>query len=403
MARFFQHKLALCLLLAVAGAVCAPAAQAQDAPPATIFPHSESSRFWVSGQVNFISQWHPAFPARYSGRNSLSPGGQNAVSRVLTLNTGVRVSRSAELLCDVQETGGHGLGEALGIAGFTNLDVVRNPTLSKAPYVARLMWHQVIALGSEKTAAERTPLSLFRELPVRRLEVRFGKFGLADFFDLNSYGTDSNFQFMNWAVDNNGAYDYAADTRGYTFGAMLEYHERRWAVRFAEGLMPKVANGIHLDANLGRAHAENIEFEVHGALLPRRQGVLRLLSYVNHGNMGSYREAVNNFRAGLTSVPDITAHPRRTEIKYGFGVNFEQPLSTGPGSSGAGAGAKAATNPTPTPRWTRRPLPGWGETASAGGGVWTAQGSPSHPMGFRGTTSSTWPWEETGSSWETAG
>ena len=327
MARFFQHKLALCLLLAVAGAVCAPAAQAQDAPPATIFPHSESSRFWVSGQVNFISQWHPAFPARYSGRNSLSPGGQNAVSRVLTLNTGVRVSRSAELLCDVQETGGHGLGEALGIAGFTNLDVVRNPTLSKAPYVARLMWHQVIALGSEKTAAERTPLSLFRELPVRRLEVRFGKFGLADFFDLNSYGTDSNFQFMNWAVDNNGAYDYAADTRGYTFGAMLEYHERRWAVRFAEGLMPKVANGIHLDANLGRAHAENIEFEVHGALLPRRQGVLRLLSYVNHGNMGSYREAVNNFRAGLTSVPDITAHPRRTEIKYGFGVNFEQPLN----------------------------------------------------------------------------
>ncbi|MBZ5701686.1 MAG: carbohydrate porin [Acidobacteriia bacterium] len=348
MKRFLHHWLALCLLSAVAAGVCASAAQAQepaavssaqtedaasagnapaDEPSATIFPHSETSRWWISGQANLISQWHPAFPAPYSGLNSLSPQAQNATSRVLTLYTGIQLSRTAELLCAVQETGGHGLGEALGLAGFTNLDVVRNPTLSKAPYVARLMWHQVFALSHEKLAAERTPLSLFRELPVRRLELRFGKFGLADFFDLNSYGTDSNFQFMNWTVDNNGAYDYAADTRGYTFGAMLEYHDRRWAVRFAEGLMPKVANGIHLDADLARARSENVEFELHGSLLPRRRGVLRLLSYVNHANMGSYREAVDNFLAGRTPVPDITAHPLRTTVKYGFGVNFEQPLN----------------------------------------------------------------------------
>ena len=129
---------------------------------------------------------------------------------------------------------GHGLSEALGVAGFFNLDVVRNPLLSKAPYVARLMWHQVIALSGKKVVAERGPYSLFRELPERRLEVRFGKFSLVDFFDLNSYGTDSSLQFMNWAVDNNGAYDYAADTRGYTFGALLEYYDRNWALRFAE-------------------------------------------------------------------------------------------------------------------------------------------------------------------------
>lgn len=334
---FSNHWLALCLFTAFAGGVCAHAAQAQNpgstgnAPdadsPATIIPHSETSRLWISGQMNFISQWHPAFPAPHSGLNSLSPEAQNANSRLLTLYTGIRFSRTTELLCDVQESGGHGLGEALGLAGFTNLDVVRNPTLSKAPYVARLMWHQVIALSHEMVSAERTPMSLFRELPVRRLEMRFGKFSLVDFFDLNSYGTDSNFQFMNWTVDNNGAYDYAADTRGYTFAAMLEYHERRWAVRFAEGLMPKEANGIHLDADLGRARAENVEFEMHGSLLPRGQGVLRLLSYVNHANMGSYREAVNNFLAGHTPVPDITAHPLRTTVKYGFGVNFEQSLN----------------------------------------------------------------------------
>jgi high affinity Mn2+ porin len=297
-------------------------------PLPTMVPHPETNRLWISGQVNFISQYHPDFHSPFSGPNSFSAQAQDATSRVLTLFTGLRLTSSTELLCDVQETGGHGLGEALGIAGFTNLDVVRNPALSKAPYIARLMWHQIIPLGHQKVLAAANPFSLFRELPERRLEVRFGKFSMADFFDLNTYGTDTNFQFMNWSVDNNGAYDYAADTRGYTFAAMLEYHQPHLVVRFAEGLMPKVANGINLDAELSRARAENIEFELHGIVVRHQEGILRLLTFVNHANMGSYREAIDNFLNHVTPKPDITAHPLQTTIKYGFGINFEQPLNS---------------------------------------------------------------------------
>jgi len=166
----------------------------------TMFPHPEWNRIWLSGQANFISQYHPAFHSPYQGKNSLSPQAQDATSRVLTLFTGLRLTDSTEFLCDVQETGGNGLGQALGVAGFFNLDVVRNPSLSKAPYVARLMWHQVIPLGSRRITAERSPFSVFSELPERRLELRFGKMSMADFFDLNTYGTDSNFQFMNWEL-----------------------------------------------------------------------------------------------------------------------------------------------------------------------------------------------------------
>ncbi len=306
---------------------------AEDPVP-TMLPHPESDRWWLSGQANVTSQWHPSFHSPYQGTNSLPPEAQDATSRVLTLFTGLRLTVTTELLCDVQETGGHGIGEALGLAGATNLDVVRNPQLSKAPYIARLIWHQIIPLTKEKAASTRTPYSLFRTLPLRRIEVRFGKFSLADFFDLNTYGTDSNFQFMNWTVDNNGAYDYAADTRGFTFGALVEYHDGRWAVRFAEGLMPKVANGIHLDADFGRAHAENVEVEFHSNFVRGSEGIVRLLTYVNHANMGSYREAVNNYLAGLTTHPEITAHPLQTTIKYGFGVNFEQPLSDSVGVFG---------------------------------------------------------------------
>jgi hypothetical protein len=295
--------------------------------PVTLFPHLQTDRIWLSGQANIISQWHPAFPSPYQGPNSLSPEAQDASSRVLTLFTGLRLTDTTEVLCDIQETGGHGIGEALGLAGFTNLDVVRNPSLSKVPYVARLMWHQIIPLGHQRDASDRTPFSLFSTLPRRRLEIRLGKFSLADFFDLNTYGTDSNLQFLNWTVDNDGAYDYAADTRGYTFGAMLEYDDRHWSLRFAEALMPKVANGIHLDADLTRARAENVEFELRGTPLPHRSGVLRLLTFINHANMGSYQEAIDNFLEALTPKPEITAHPLQTTVKYGFGVNFEQHLN----------------------------------------------------------------------------
>jgi high affinity Mn2+ porin len=332
---------AVCLLtLSRAGAQEArpdqPAAQSPgpaDDPsaddPGTFFPHSESSRFWISGQANFISQWHPSFHSPYVGPNSLSPNAQDATSRVLTLLTGVEASHTTEFLLDVQETGGHGIGEALGLAGFTNLDVVRNPLLSKTPYVARALWHQIIPLSSEKTPSERTPLSLFKELPARRLELRFGKFSLVDFFDINTYGTDSNFQFMNWTLDNNGAYDYAADTRGFTYAAMVEYDDRRWALRFAEALMPKVANGINLDADLGRAHAENVEFELHYSFLQKRDTVLRLLGYANHANMGTYSVAISDFLNHRIAefAPNITAHPLQTTTKYGLGVNLEQPLN----------------------------------------------------------------------------
>ncbi|HTC63652.1 MAG TPA: carbohydrate porin [Candidatus Saccharimonadales bacterium] len=291
----------------------------------TLFPHFESDRIWLSGQANIITQWHPIFRSPYQGPNSLTPEAQDASSRVLTLLTGLRINDSSEILLDVQETGGHGIGEALGLAGFTNLDVVRNPTLSKAPYVARLMWHQIIPLSKEKAPSERTPLSLFKELPVRRLEIRFGKFSLVDFFDVNEYGSDSNFQFMNWTLDNNGAYDYAADTRGYTYAAMFEYDDRHWAFRFAEALMPKVANGINLDADLARAHSENVELELHHSFVPHRESVIRLLGYANHANMGIYSVAVAN--ALPPQPPVITAHPLQTTLKYGFGVNLEQPLT----------------------------------------------------------------------------
>jgi carbohydrate-selective porin OprB len=167
----------------------------------------------------------------------------------------------------------------------------------------------------------------FSQLPARRLEFRFGKFGMSDFFDLNSVGSDSHLQFMNWAIAQNGAYDYAADTRGYTFGLIAEYQSPKWGLRFAEALLPTVANGQDLEWNLRKARASNVEWELHRGFLKKKDGIIRLLAYVNKANMGIYRVANEQFLADPSVPPDITNHPPQVTTKYGFGVNFEQALT----------------------------------------------------------------------------
>ena len=294
---------------------------------AAVFNHPGTDRYWVSGQINIIGQGHPAFHALYSGPNSLKPEAERDVSEVMTLYTGVEITPETEVIADVESTGGRGISDALGLAGYTNLDVVRNPGLGRTPYLARLLVRQIIPLGHEEAESERGPLEFRGELPVRRIEIVAGKFSLVDFFDVNGVGGDDHLQFMNWTVDDNGAYDYAADTRGYTDGVMVEYDDRAWAVRFAEALMPKVANGIRLDADVARARSENIEFELDRGLLPRQKGAIRLLTFVNHADMGSYREAIDQYRAGQVFAPDVTLTRQQGRIKYGFGVNIEQDLA----------------------------------------------------------------------------
>ncbi len=334
-------------LLATAQQTEAPVTPDQPTQvPVTLFPHSESSRWLISGQANIIFQSHPGFHSPYEGTNSLLSRGEYKTSLVGTLFTGFQLNPhprfATDFLFDIESAGGRGISEALGLAGFTNLDVVRNPNLGSKPYVARIQLHQTLGLTSDLQDSTRTPFSLSTKVPARRFDLRAGRMGLPDVFDLNGPASDSHLQFMNWTADNNGAYDYAADTRGYTYAFVAEYDDIDWSARYAVALMPTVANGIDLDWNLRRARGENYELEYRklplGRLLPHqgqpdRPGTVRLTGYVNHGDMGLYRNAN---REALTqraegdpdAVPVIASHTPATTVKYGIGLNFEQPLTS---------------------------------------------------------------------------
>jgi high affinity Mn2+ porin len=336
-----------------APSAASPADPSADDSPETTLPHFKDTRFWVSGQANFIFQTHPPFPAAYSGVHSLGPNYEKATSRVMTLYTGVRLNDTTELLVDIEEAGGTALSSGFGLAGNTDLDIVRNPLLSKEPYLGRGVIHKVFALSKDKVDNQRNFLSLFAELPRRRLEIRFGKFSMPDFFDVNSVGSDTHLQFINWTTDNNGAYDYAADTRGYTVGATADFEDRNWGFRFAEVLMPKVANGIDLVWKPWQAHAENFEYELRHGLIPKKSGVVRLLAYTNYANMGIYRDAISNFEAGLTPPRRSPTIPGTSRASTALASISSRIFCLTSRPSPASDGITARPNPSPIPKSIR--------------------------------------------------
>jgi high affinity Mn2+ porin len=306
---------------AVAGLTKRVRAGDGDDDQSYVFHHPDAA-WWLSGQANLVGQAQPGFHAPYTGDNSLRSDDHAALSTVVTAYAGYELTPDTAIVIAGESAGGGGLSDALGIAGFSNLDVVRNPTLGSAPYLGRAFIDQVIPLSDARTPHPRDPLHVLRSLPDHRIEIRAGKLSTVDSFDLNTIGSDSHLQFLNWAVDNNGAYDYAADTRGYALGAIVEYAAPAWALRFGELTMPTVANGIDYDFDVTHARGENLELELHDDLAGH-PGVLRLLGFANHAKMGRYADAIAAFTRGEVERPDVTASRMAGRVKLGAGLNAE--------------------------------------------------------------------------------
>lgn len=327
-------------LLLAAMALSGPAAAqvpASPAPALTMFPHPEGARLFIAGQANIISQANPPFHSPYAGPNSFRSMADDETSVVETLYLAARPTRSVrystDLILNVESTGGHGLSEALGLAGFTNLDVVRNPSLGVAPYLSRYEVHQVIGLTDRTEPQDPGSFALATSVPVRRIEIRVGKMSVPDFFDINAVGSDSHLEFMNWTVDNGGAWDYAADTRGYTVGGLAEYDDHAWTLRYGIFAMPTEANGESLDWAFSRAHGQNWELDWRHSFIAGENGATRLLFYANRAHMGAYRTAVTDFLNGTDALlygvdrPSITLHRQFGALKYGFEYNTEQQVT----------------------------------------------------------------------------
>lgn len=283
-------------------------------------PSTADQRWNLHVQATSIGQYHGNFPALYSGDFSLAKHQEAEVSLTSTLFFGLRLWRNTYLYVDPEVAGGRGFSGVNGIANFPNGEMPRVAAATPKPYLARAYITQDIALGAARESVEDEENQLAGSRPERRYSVTVGRFTLTDFFDNNKYSHDPRTQFMGWAVMYNGAWDYPADTRGYTWGWVHELHMKRWSLRYGSAAEPRVANGLRFDRRILRDRGDVIEGELR--VKPNgHDGVIRALSYFNHTDSGSYANALK------LAPPDVAAVHRPGTLKYGFGLNIEQELA----------------------------------------------------------------------------
>lgn len=284
---------------------------------------SENQNWNFHFQQTIITQYHIDFFVAYSGKNSLQTSESPKTTLTSTFFIGRKLWNNAELYFNPELGGGNGLSGATGVAGFVNGEAYRIGDPTPEITVARFFIKQIFPLSNASTQVNDTPNQLARTQPTERIVLSVGKISMTDFFDNNSYSHDPRTQFFNWSLMSNGAWDYAANTRGYTWGVVGEVFLSQWAFRLSTAMVPTEANMSTMDKNLSQAHSETIEIE-HSYQLNSRQGTIRLLGYLTHARMGNYEEALI-LPAGNIDVVSTRAYGR---IKYGFGINIEQALST---------------------------------------------------------------------------
>ena len=276
-------------------------------------------------QATSIGQYHGAFNSPYSGLLSLAGHPEAEASITSTIFFGFLIARNTQFYFDPEVAGGRGFSDTNGLANFPNGEMPRVATATPKPYIARLYITQDFAIGEEREAVESDENQLAGSRPSKRYSITAGRFTVTDFFQTNKYSNDPRTQFMGWATMYNGAWDYAADTRGYTWGWVHELHFPSWALRYASAAMPKVANGEQFDRRLFRDRSDMFEGELDGHF-HGHAGAIRMLSYFNHADMGNYAAAIRLAEETGTR-PDVTATRQIGTLKYGFGISAEQELT----------------------------------------------------------------------------
>lgn len=285
----------------------------------------------VRFQTTYVWQRKPGFSAAYSGENSLRP---ELEKRSFTLTTtaflGVRTWQGGELYFNPEMSMSQALSNLHGLGGLTNGENQKGSSPSPIFYVGRLFGRHTWNLGGGSDSLESAPNQLAGPVDKHRLILTAGKLSLTDIFDNNSFSHDPRTQFLNWAIMTHGAFDYAADQRGYTVGAALEYYRNDLAFRFGRFQQPIESNGLALDSQIMNHYGDQLEIE-RAYERGGQPGKFRLLAFRNRASMGSFRDAIDYWNSqGKTGVPAVS-NVRKNQIKRGYGASIEQNLSADAG------------------------------------------------------------------------
>ena len=248
-----RHPVFLALLsLALGGR-----AGAQPAPGT----ETAAEEWSFHAQATYQLQGHGTFPAPYEGENSFQNRSETRGSFTATLFGGRRLWKGGEIYLNAELLAGGGLSAVRGLAGPPNGETYRVDSPELKASLARLFLRQTWEGEGETEAVAGAQNQLAGRRSRRRFVLTVGKLSGTDLFDGNTWSHDPRSQFNNWSLWANAAWDYPADTRGYTWGAALEAYRDDWCVRIGVFLEPTEANGSLFDHDVANAHGEALEVQ----------------------------------------------------------------------------------------------------------------------------------------------
>jgi high affinity Mn2+ porin len=273
-------------------------------------------------QLTNVWQYHPAFRSSVVGPNSLDPGSRANETIDATLFVGLRVWNELEVYANPEIDQGFGLSNTLGVAGFPSGEAYKVGKSSPYFRLQRLFGRITIDLGGDTQSIAPAANQLGGERTSDNLIITFGKFSVGDVFDVNSLVHDPRADFLNWSLIDSGAFDYAADAWGYSYGMAAEWTQNWWTARLGLFDLSRVPNSTQLETSFA-------QFELGGELEVRHTlvgepGTLKLLAFLNRGRMGSYSDAVA-LAAATGSVPS-TILVRHYASRGGMALNIEQQI-----------------------------------------------------------------------------
>ncbi|WP_160123688.1 carbohydrate porin [Rhodovarius lipocyclicus] len=275
----------------------------------------EEQGWLFRGQATFVLQGHTGFHSPYRGEASLAPqaGARNTLSTDLII--GRRLWEGAEVVMNPSVTRGFGLSNSVGLAAFPNNEAFRLGSTNPYLYVPRAFFRQTIGLSADTVPSDNDPLRFTEPMARERITFTIGKFSVWDIFDDNRYAHDARTQFLNWALVGGAGFDYAADARGYTNGAALEWENGSWAVRGGAFQVSRRANGLFLDPALTRA------WQLMGSLerfwhIGEREGAIRLIYGLTRARQSDW--------ADLMAGGAFDRNARSYRRKHNVAISFDQ-------------------------------------------------------------------------------
>lgn len=315
---FFTRKSRNSLLGAVCVFACAVSAQAQ-----------EDSDWSFHAQATYAEQNKNEFASPYTGPHSLLTQAQGDIGRSYTLTSTAYLGRTlwegAQFYWNPEMFQGLPFSNLSGLGGFNNGELQKGAEDPAIYYTARAFIRQTFGLGGGEESLPEGPNQIGQTVDKRRITVTYGTFSALDYFDANSYAHDPRMQFMNWSIMASGAYDYAANTRGYTYGWVGEYCDDAWVVRAARLAMPHTPNVLQLDYQLTQQYGDQLEI-THKHEISGMSGALRFLAFQNRGVMATYQDAIALGQATNTT-PNIFSVRTGEQTKHGYALNWEQAVT----------------------------------------------------------------------------